>query len=221
MAQPTIGLIVPPREAFMHPDIRGFPQARFIVEGLGIDEMATADFDAALCGVEAAAAALGRRGARAIALLGTSLSFFRGPQFNLSLQRTMEEAGGCPAVTASTAVVGSLRAHGATRIAVGTAYDPAMNARLQEFLAACGFGVKSLIGMNIRKVREAMAVADEAIVELFQKAWAPAADADAVLIACGAFATAHLLPDLEKRCGRPVVSTTPATLAAAISAVAP
>ena len=62
MAQPTIGLIVPPREPFMHPDTRGFPQARFIVEGLGIDEMATADFDAALCGVEAAAAALGRAG---------------------------------------------------------------------------------------------------------------------------------------------------------------
>lgn len=221
MAQPTIGLIVPPREPFTHPDTRSFPQARFVVEGLGIDEMAAADFDAAVGRVEQAAAALGRQGAKSIALLGTSLSFFRGPQFNLRLQRMMQQAGGCPAVTASSAVVGALRAHQATRIAVGTAYDQAMNARLQEYLVACGFDVASLVGMNIRKVSEAMAVADEAIIELFQKAWAPAADADAVLIACGAFATAHLLPELEKRCGRPVVSTTPATLAAAINAIAP
>jgi arylmalonate decarboxylase len=221
MAQPTIGLIVPPREPFMHPDTRGFPQARFVAEGLGIDEMAAEDFDAAIDRVEQAAAALRRRGARSIALLGTSLSFFRRPQFNFRLQQMMHEAGGCPAVTASTAVVGALRAHRATRIAVGTAYDHAMNARLEEYLVACGFDVASLVGMGIRRVREAMAVADEAIVELFQKAWAPAADADAVLISCGAFATGHLLPELEKRCGRPVVSTTPATLAAAINAIAP
>ena len=221
MAQPRIGLIVPPRDPFVHPDTRLYPGVGFEIEGLGIEEMAAEDFDAAVGRVAQAAAALGRRGARSIALLGTSLSFFRGPRFDLRLQRMMQEAGGCPAVTASTAVVGALRAHRAMRLAVGTAYDDAMNARLQGYLVASGFDVQSLVGMNIRKVRNAMAVADEAIVELFQKAWAAAAGADAVLISCGAFATAHLLPELEKRCGRPVVSTTPATLAAAINAIAP
>lgn len=221
MAQPRIGLIVPPREPFLHPDTRLYPGVGFEIEGLGIDEMKAADFDAAGVRIGEAAAALGRRGVGAIALLGTSLSFFRGPDFNERLERMMAAAGGCPAVTASTAVVDALRSRGAKRLAVGTAYDEAMNDRLRAYLSGCGFEVCRLVGMNIRKVREAMAVADEAIIELLQKARAPAAEADAVLISCGAFATAHLLPELEKRCGRPVVSTTPATLAAAINAIAP
>ena len=220
MAQPTIGLIVPPREPLMHPDTRGSRQARFVVEGLGIDEMAAGDFDAAVNRVGPAAGALGRRGAKAIALLGTSLSFFRGPESNLGLERMMQEAAGCPAVTASTAVVHALRALGATRLAVGSAYDQAMNARLRDYLAACGFEVKSLVGMNIRKVREAMAVADPAILELAQAASKAAGKADAVLLSCGAFATGHLLQALENRCSRPVVSTTPATLAAAVNSIA-
>ncbi len=221
MTQPTLGLIVPPHEPFLHPDTRGFAQARFVVEGLGIQEMAVEDFDAAVGRVSQAARALRRRGAGAIALLGTSLSFFRGPDFNKSLQETMAREGGCPAVTASTAVVDALRALRATRIAVGTAYDDTMNARLRDYLAASGFEVPGLVGMNIRKVREAMAVTDAAILELAHAALQEAGKAQAVLISCGAFATAHLLPEMEKRCGIPVVSTTPATIAAALSAIAP
>src|SRR5688572_22681310 len=219
MAQPRIGLIVPPREPSMHPDTRGFPQALFFVEGLGIDEMAAEDFDAAVERIGEAAAALGRRGVDAIALLGTSLSFYRGPAFNAHLQELMAREGGCPAVTASTAVVDGLRRHGATRLAVATAYDEAMNERLRAYLTGCGFLVSRLVGMNIRKVRQAMAVADAAILDLLQKAWTPAADVDAALLPCGDFATGHLLPELEKRCGRPVVSSTPAALAAAISSI--
>ncbi len=51
-------------------------------------------------------------------------------------------------------------------IAVGTAYDEAMNARLRDYLAASGFEVAGLVGMNIRKVHDAMAVTDAAILEL-------------------------------------------------------
>jgi len=221
MAPTTIGLIVPPREPFLHPDTRAFPNARFIVEGLGIREMAAEDFDAAIDRVVDASAALGRRGARAVALLGTSLSFYRGPQFNVELQRRMADAAGCPAVTASSAVVDALRKVKATRLAVGTAYDEAMNARLRHYLDACGFEVADVVGMNIRKVAEAMAVADAAIVQLTEAAWEAAGAADAVLISCGAFATAHLLPVMQTRHGRPVVSTTPATLAAALRSTAP
>jgi arylmalonate decarboxylase len=104
---------------------------------------------------------------------------------------------------------------------VGTAYDDAMNACLREYLDASGFEVAALVGMNIRKVREAMAVTDPAMLELAHAASKQAAKAEAVLISCGAFATAHLRPEMEKRCGLPVVSTTPATIAAALRSIAP
>jgi maleate cis-trans isomerase len=104
---------------------------------------------------------------------------------------------------------------------VGTAYDAEMNDRLRDYLAECGFEVSGMVGMNLRKVADAMAVADEAIMHLAQSALEAAGHAEAVLISCGAFATAHLIAELQKRYGRPVVSTTPATIAAALSAIAP
>lgn len=220
MALPRIGLIVPPRTAFLPPDAERLyaGRAELAVEGLGIDEMSASDFDAAAGRIAGAAAALGRRAVRAIALLGTSLSFYRGAAFNDQLEVAMRAAAGCPALTATSAVVGALREHGARRIAVATAYDDAMNARLAAYFEAAGFEIAAIAGMNLRKVRDAMAVADEAVVELAAAACAKATDAEALFISCGAFATGHLYAPLEQRFGLPVVSTTPAALAAAFTA---
>ena len=68
MAKPLIGLIVPPRGSFLPPDAARFygERADFAVEGLGIDEMAVADFDAAAGRVGLAARALGERGVHSI-----------------------------------------------------------------------------------------------------------------------------------------------------------
>lgn len=217
--KPVIGLIVPPREPFLPPDAERLYGARyeFAVEGLGIAEMAVADFDAASERVAAAARALGERGAASIAMLGTSLSFFRGAAFNQQLEAGMREASGRPAVTATSAVIAELT--GAKRLAVGAAYDGDMNERLRLYLEAAGFEVPAVAGMNIRKVSEAMAVRDTALTELAAAACARAPRADALLLSCGAFAVAHLLPELEARHGLRVVSSTPAALHAAVRAL--
>lgn len=223
MAKPLIGLIIPPRGSFLPPDASRLygERADFVVEGLGIDEMAVADFDAAAERIGPAARALGERGVHSIAMLGTSLSFYRGLRFNRELEEAMRSASGCPAITATSAVVDALRALGARTVAVGAAYDDAMNARLVAYFSEAGFSVAGLAGMNIRKVREAMAVADDAITELAENACAKAGKADALFLSCGAFATGHLLEPLAARFGLPVVSTTPAALAAAFKAAAP
>ena len=220
MPKPLIGLIVPPRGAFLPPDAAHLyaERAEFTVEGLGIDEMTVTGFEAAVGRIEEAAAVLGRRGVAAIAMLGTSLSFFRGPQFNGELQAAMRAASGRPAVTATSAVVDALRALGARRLAVGTAYDDEMNRRLVAYFEQCGFEIAGIAGMNIREVREAMAVADEAIAALAERAWTKAPAADALFLSCGAFATGHLMQPLRQRVGIPVVATTPAALAAAFRA---
>jgi arylmalonate decarboxylase len=146
-------------------------------------------------------------------MLGTSLSFFRGPAFNRTLEDSMRTESGAPCVTATSAVVAALGS--AKRLAVGTAYDEDMNARLRAYFEQSGFEIAGLVGMNIRKVREAMSVADDAIIALAEKACAQAPGADALLLSCGAFATGHLLGPLRERYGVPVVSTTAAALAAA------
>ena len=126
--------------------------------------MAAAEFDAATGRIAGAARALAARGVDAIAMLGTSLSFFRGPDFNRQLEAAMRAASGVPCVTATSAVIGALRP--ARRLAVGTAYDDEMNARLRQYLEKEDFNAPNILGMNIRKVREAMSVADDAIVAL-------------------------------------------------------
>jgi len=221
MAKPLIGLIVPPRGSFLPPDASRLygERADFVVEGLGIDEMAVADFDAAAGRIATAARTLGERGVDAIAMLGTSLSFYRGLAFNRKLEEAMRSASGRPAVTATSAEVDALGS--ARSIAVGAAYDEAMSARLIAYFEAAGFSVAGIAALHIRKVREAMAATDDAITDLAEKACAKAGKADALFLSCGAFATGHLLAPLAARFSLPVVSSTPAALAAAFKAAAP
>ena len=75
--------------------------------------------------------------------------------------------------------------------------------------------------MNIRRVREAIAASDDAIIALAEAAGAKARNADALFLSCGAFASGHLLAPLPGRLRLPVVSSTPGALAAAFRAAAP
>src|SRR6185312_16595648 len=97
---------------------------------------------------------LAERGAGAIALMGTSLSFYKGAAFNRELTRRLRQASGVPAVTMSTAVIEGLRSVGGRRLAVATAYNDEVNGRLQTFLHEEGFDVLAIRGLGVEKVED-------------------------------------------------------------------
>ena len=133
---PVLGLILPPakREIPEEGIAMYGRQLRFVVTGLGIERMTPDSFDAALARIPAAAEELAAAGAGAIELAGTSLTFYKGEAFNQQLRETVTQASGLPATTMSNGVIDGLKAVGAKRVAVATAYNDVVNDRLRAFL---------------------------------------------------------------------------------------
>ena len=220
-AEPVVGLIVPPREGAVPAEgPQLYPQGvRFIATGLGLERLTPEGYDSVIDRVGELAAALAAQGAAAMALMGTSLSFYRGYAFNEQLKETIRAATGLPATTMSTGVVEALRALGVRRVAVGTAYVDVVNARLRGFLADSSFEVLALEGLGIDVVGGAKTVPEEALIALGQRVFAAAPSAEGILISCGGLRTLGVTVPLEAACGVPVVSSTPAAFWAAVRLV--
>jgi arylmalonate decarboxylase len=219
-AIPSLGLIFPPAG-------RGIPEegtsmypppspstVKFLVEGLGLKTMTPDGYDAVLDRIAPAAQELAQQGARAIVLMGTSLSFYKGAAFNQMLTDSMKQATGLPATTMSTAVVEGLQAVGGKRIAVATAYNGDVNARLEAFLKENGFMVQIVKGLGIEKVEDINAVTQSGLIEFCAGVHKQAKKSDAMLVSCGGLRTLEIIQPLEHRTGIPVVSSTPHALRA-------
>ena len=213
---PTLGLIFPPAG-------RGIPEeglamyptsVKFLAEGLGLKTMTPDGYDAVLERIVPTAQKLAKDGAKAIVLMGTSLSFYKGTAFNQKLSDTIHQATGLPATTMSTAVIEGLRAVGAKRVAVATAYNEEVNDRLLAFLKESGFAVEIVRGLGIEKVEDINSVTQPALIEFCADVRKQAANADAMLVSCGGLRTLEIIQPVEQRTKIPVVSSTPHALRA-------
>src|SRR6476620_6815934 len=128
MGAKVIGLVVPeavdtiPAESAVM-----YPGVTFISRGIGLQSLSAAGYDEAMERVVPAAENLAARGAEAIMLIGTSLTFYRGAPFNDELTYRISSAASLPTGTMSSAIVDGLRAVGAQRLAVSTAYTSEVN----------------------------------------------------------------------------------------------
>jgi len=214
----TIGLVVPhatdivPAEGpLMYPD------TVFIAHRTGVGSLTPEGYDQAADKIVPAADNLARQGVDAIMVIGTSLTFYRGPQFNEDLQKEIRSRTGLPVSTMSTAIVDGLREVGASKLAVATAYTDVVNDKLKELLRFHGFDVEALNSFGITAFANgASSKSDDEIVELSAKSVEQAPSADAVLISCGGLKTLGVAQPLEDRFGLPVVSSTPAAFWAAM-----
>jgi arylmalonate decarboxylase len=214
-----IGLVVPTAEdrvpaegAIMYPDVT------FIPKGTGVGSLTPEGYDKAVDKIVPAADALAARGdLDAIMLFGTSLTFYRGPQFNEDLQAEVRKRTGLPVSSMSSAIVDGLRAVGAHRVAVTTAYSKVVNDKLIELLTFHGFTVDSLACFGITQFGGAVsAKTEDEIIDLAGQSRKDAPRADAMVISCGGLRTLGVTKPLEDRHGLPVVSSTPASFWAAV-----
>jgi arylmalonate decarboxylase len=189
---------------------------RFRAAGVALKTMIPEGYDEVLERIEPAANALSLKGAQAIVLMGTSLSFYRGAAFNRELTRRMTVASGCPAVTMSTAVIEGLNSVGSKRVAVATAYDDEVNRRLQTFLQEEGFDVLAIRGLGVEDVADIYNVTRDGLLRFSVEVFESAHRADALLVSCGGLRTLDLLDPLERRCKVPVVSSLPHALRAGV-----
>jgi arylmalonate decarboxylase len=216
-AEPILGLVmpvdplVPPEAAAMYPT-----GIRFQANSVALKKMTPQGYDAVLEAIVPAAKALSVQGAQAIVLMGTSLSFYKGAAFNRELTQRLGNAGGCPAVTMSTAVIDGLNQVGGKRLAVATAYDDEVNHRLQIFLQEEGFEVLVIRGLGVENVADILNVTQDGLLKFSVGVFESAHHADALLVSCGGLRTLDLLAPLESRCKVPVVSSLPHALRAGV-----
>lgn len=213
-ARPLIGLVVPEQSDVIPPEAAAmYPESSFAARGIGLKSLSAAGYDEAIGRVVPAARSLKEQGARAIMVIGTSLTFYRGASFNRQLTDELSVATGLPAATMSGALIDGLREVVARRLAVVTAYAAEVNHMLAGFLNANGCEVASLRSVRVaNRVGEAARITERDIQDACVEAFERAVGADGVLIVCGGLRTLDITPAIERLCGVPVVSSMPAAL---------
>lgn len=208
---PVLGLIFPPFG-------RGVPEEgvamygdrlKFVVTGLGLDRMTPDGYDSVISKIPAAAKQLADAGADAIELTGTSLTFYKGEAFNQRLREAVIEASGLPATTMSNGVIEGLKAVGARKIAVATAYNDTVNDRLDAFLREHDLEPVVVTGLGIEAIRDVDTVTQDYLIEFGARVRESAPEADSLLVSCGGFRTLEIIAPLEARTGVPVISSMP------------
>jgi arylmalonate decarboxylase len=218
-ADPVMGMIFPPANYPVPPEAQQlYPKGvTFLAEGLAFNGMSIESYDEAVPRIVPAALKLKQRGATAISVMGTSLTFYKGAAFNRELIERVHQATGLPTTSMSSGIVDGLKVAGAKRVAVATAYTDVVNATLERFLKESGFEVVSIQGLNL--IRATNAVTQERLFDFSAGVFAAAPQADTLLISCGGLKTIDLLVPLETKCKVPVVSSTPHALMNAVRLV--
>jgi len=144
------------------------------------------------------------------AFVCTAGSFVKGVGCDLEIVRRIEEAGGAPATTTSTALIRALRGLGAETVAVATPYIDEINERLVSFLEGHGFRVANIEGMQLRGAED---IGEVSLGEAFR--FARKADrrgADVLFISCTGLRTFGILEPLEEDLNKPVLSANQVTM---------
>jgi arylmalonate decarboxylase len=206
-----LGLIFPPKD-------RGVPEeglalygseVEFLVEGLGLKSMTPEGYEGVIDLIAPTAEILSKRGAEAIVLMGTSLTFYKGEEFNQRLTNQVREASGLPAITMSSAIIEGLKQVGAKRVVAATAYNDVVNSRLVSFLQEHGFEIAAIKGLGLEKIDAPELLTIPKLLEFSTGVYESSTEADSILVSCGGLRTLELLLPLETVCKVPAVSSTP------------
>jgi arylmalonate decarboxylase len=215
---PTLGMIFPPANYPVPPEATLlYPSGvRFLAEGVGLQKMTADEYDRVFGRILPAAEKLAKQGANAISVMGTSLTFYKGAEYEHQLKVNVTKATGLPSTTMSTGIVEGLKAVNAHKVAVATAYDEDVSHRLKVFLEESGFEVVSVKGLGIVNFADRGPVTPDELLNFSASVYEGASKAEALVISCGALKTLDLIVPLEKRCKAHVVSSTPHALWASV-----
>lgn len=218
--QGVVGLVVPPQEGSVPTDAPlVYPDVAFDSIGLGLRRMEDDSYREASRRIVQRAGVLAGRGASAIAVMGTSLTFFRGSEGNREVEQAVRASTGLPCVTMSSALAAGLRSVGSRRPVLASAYSAAVHTQLANFLVEEGFDPAIGSRLDIVDLDELAEVSPRDIVDLGIRGWESAEESgDALVLSCGGFRTRGAMLLLEEALGVPVVSSAVAGLWAAVDA---
>lgn len=119
--------------------------------------------------------------------------------------RIREARPGIACTTPITAAVAALRALDAPRIALVTPYIASINQLFTDYLQARGVAVPVVGTFNHADDNEVARIDADSVVKAIETVGAT--DVDAVFVSCTSLRVAALIPGLEQRLGKPVISS--------------
>ena len=149
----------------------------------------------------------------AVAYGCTTGSFYKGAGWDREMIDLIEREAGVPAVATSPSAVEALRQFGAKKISVASPYPEWNNRMLHSYLVAAGFEVLNLEGEPWAAEAGPQGINEqdpEDIAKFASGVCRP--EADALLCSCTAWRSLEAVDELEKRTGKPVVSSNQATI---------
>jgi maleate isomerase len=132
----------------------------------------------------------------------TGGGFIKGPGYDQQLTNEIKEVTGIPGTTTIVGVTDALRAFGAKKLCVASPYEPWLNEKLRDFLGKTGFEVLAIKGLGTQAHSTVKPEQVEALVTSVDRP-----DADAIFISCTNFGTLDIIDSLEKKLGKPVVTS--------------
>lgn len=144
----------------------------------------------------------------AVAFACTAGSLLEGPGYDQKIMETMARFCNAPCTTTATAVVAAIREMGLKRIAMLAPYPEWLTEREIEFLQAEGIEVVAHKSLGLEDSMNNVPPGE--IYRLGRAVCHPLADG--LFISCTDFPSMAVLPSLERDLGKPVISSTQATL---------
>jgi maleate isomerase len=202
--QQKIGLIVPSWNTVMEYETQRLAGPGASVHAMRIEH--TADTEERLMGLSLqapdAATLLAHAKVNVIGYGCTASGFLHTPAQDQALAARIAADTGIPCATSSRAIVDGLRALRAKKLSLASPYAPWLNERLKQYLTADGFEVLAMQGLA---TEAHSTITRERILALVDEVMRP--DTDAIFISCSNFRTIEIIDTVEKKYGKPVVTS--------------
>jgi maleate isomerase len=146
----------------------------------------------------------------AIAYGCTASSIVQGHAFDAHLREEIRDIAGVPGTSATNSIFAACAALGMKRVTAISPYAAEVDAAEHRFFAEGGIETIAGACLGMTDGMGLAAPAPEAILEFALRSWDPASDG--MIIACLNFRSHPIIDRLEAAIGKPVVTSTQATL---------
>ncbi|HYC26551.1 MAG TPA: hypothetical protein VEB67_00850 [Nitrososphaerales archaeon] len=146
-----------------------------------------------------------------ICIGSTSTSFVKGAKVGRELiNRVKEISGGIPGTSISEGLLEAAAAFDVKKVSVVTPYVDDLNVKEKEFLEDNGLEVTNVTGMQLLSSDDICWLKPEQITDFALKHFD--SSADSLVLSCTGLHTAPIMDLLERRIGKPVISSNAAAL---------
>lgn len=184
---------------------------------LPITQVNTNEIGAMVSALETEAKLLATADVDVIILGATAPSFLKGLGYDREMSKRIEDATGKPATTTSTALIEAMRTLCITRVALGSAFTPAVNNLCASFIEANGIKVVAKDGLNLEDNLQIGRLDVQTAYDLGKKINCP--EAQGVALACTNWKSVDIIERLENDIGKPVLSTSQVSIWGALKKI--